>query len=430
MKILTLHNMGTPKKRRAAVINIETLFNNHSNDILCLNHDAEITLPKYIQYINFDLIILGPTFLYSRFNPNIFNKFQKKYDFISKLDTYKIAMPQDEYTYSEILDQWMCDWNITCIFSVLPNFKDLIYPKYIKRGKIKEGFTMYINEKSIKGFKHKDLKRRNIDISYRASALPESYGSLGQIKKDIGLSMSKFLKKIKTLNTDISTNKNKILSGKSWYRFLEDSKACIVPPSGSSIFDPKGEIRIAVEKYKLKFPKSKFCEVERNCFPNEDNKYFMTALSPRNIEAALAGTVQICVDTNFSDILEPNLDYIPLNKDLSNVKEIIKILKNDKKLNLIAANCRKKILSTKKLDQNYFQNEILKLVNNYQEIKKISPKEIYLFKKYISEYKKIEKRSWFIQNIKYYLRELIRVIIGEKIYKIIRLKIISNKYKI
>ncbi len=82
MKILTLHNMGTPTKRRASVINIETLFKDYSNNFLCLNHDAEILLPKFIKNINFDLIILGPTFLYSRFNPNTFNLFQKEYHFI------------------------------------------------------------------------------------------------------------------------------------------------------------------------------------------------------------------------------------------------------------------------------------------------------------------------------------------------------------
>ena len=422
--------MGMPKKRRAAVVNIETLFKNHSNDVLCLNHDAEISLPKYIKNINFDLIILGPTFLYSRFNPTTFNRFQKEYNFISKKDTYKIAMPQDEYTYSDILDRWMCDWNINCVFSVLPNFKELIYPKYIKKGKIKKGFTMYINSKSIKQFKRKDFKNRNIDISYRASALPESYGSIGQLKSDIALSMSKLLEKFETLNTDISINKNKILSGKNWYRFLEDSKACIVTPSGSSIFDPRGEIRIAVERYKLKFPNSNFREVKENCFPNADNKYIMTALSPRNIEAGLAGTVQICVGNYFSDILEPNIDFIPLKKDLSNIKEIIEILKNEKQLNLIAKNCRNKILSTKILDQNYFQNYILELVNNFQKIKKINNKEIYLLKKYINQYQIIEKRSWFIQNFKYYLRELIRFLIGERNYKRILLKIISNGYKV
>ena len=422
--------MGMPKKRRAAVINIETLFKNHSNDLLCLNHDAEISLPKFIKNINFDLIILGPTFLYSRFNPKTFNRFQKEYHFISKKDTYKIAMPQDEYTYSDILDKWMCDWNISCVFSVLPKFKELIYPKYIKKGNVKKGFTMYINAESINEFKKKDLKNRNIDISYRASVLPESYGSIGQLKSDIGLSMSKLFDNIKTLNTDISINKNKILSGKNWYRFLEDSKTCIVTPSGSSIFDPKGEIRIAVERYKLKFPNSKFREVKENCFPTEDNKYIMTALSPRNIEAGLAGTVQICVGNNFSDILEPNIDYIPLKKDLSNIKEIIEILNNEKQLNLIAKNCRKKILSIKMLDQNYFQNYILDLVNNFQKTKKISNKETYLLKKYIDQYQIIEKKSWFIQSIKYYLRELIRFFIGERNYKKILLKIISKTYKI
>ena len=126
-----------------------------------------------------------------------------------------------------------------------------------------------------------------------------------------------------------------------------------VTPSGSSLFDPKGSIRISVEKYKLKYPKSKFKEVEKNCFPNLDKKYIMTAISPRNIEAGLAGTVQICIDCEFSDILKANKDYIPLKEDLSNIQEVIDIITNENKLNKIAKNCKKALLDSKKLNEDF-----------------------------------------------------------------------------
>tara|TARA_B100001093_G_C26824871_1_gene1013554 strand:+ start:738 stop:2033 length:1296 start_codon:yes stop_codon:yes gene_type:complete len=430
MKVLTIHNMGNPLKRREGVISIESLFKNYSKEIKCLNHDAQINLPENIKAINFDLIILGPTFLYSRFNPKLFNKLKKKYDFIANMDTCKIALPQDEYTYSEILDEWMCDWEISRVYSVLPKFKKLIYPKYIKQGEIKEGFTIYINEKLINKFKERKMKSREIDISYRASALPESYGSIGQLKKDIGLSASKTLNEICLLKTDISVDKKNIITGIKWYRFLENSKACIVTPSGSSIHDPKGSIRIAVEKYKLKYPKSRYKDVEKNCFPKLDKKFVMTAISPRNIEAGLAGTVQICIDCEFSNILEENKDYIPLKGDLSNIKEVIDIIKNKEKMEKISNNCKNSLLNSKKLNEVYFLEEILSFANSFKDFNNERNNEDELFNIFLKRYSYIEKRSGLVLIIKDKIIKTIRKIIGEKFYKRILINSISKRHQV
>ncbi len=430
MKVLTIHNMGNPLKRREGVISIESLFKDYSKEIKCLNHDAQIDLPEYIRAIKFNLIILGPTFLYSRFNPKLFNKLKKKYDFIANLDTCKIALPQDEYTYSDVLDEWMCDWKISRIYSVLPKFKKLLYPNYIKQGEIREGFTIYINEKLKNKFKERKINSREIDISYRASALPESYGSIGQLKKDIGLSTAKTLNRICSLKADISVDKKNIISGLKWYRFLENSKACIVTPSGSSIHDPKGSIRIAVEKYKLKYPKSKFKDVERNCFPKLDKKFIMTAISPRNIEAGLAGTVQICVDCEFSEILEANKDYIPLKEDLSNIKEVIDIINDEEKMQKISNNCKNSLLNSKKLNEVYFLEEILSFANSFQDFSKGRDNEDKLFNVFLTRYKNIEKRSGLVLIIKDKIIKTIRKIIGEKNYKKILINSISKRHQV
>ena len=430
MKVLTIHNMGNPLKRRAGVISIESLFKEYSEKVKCLNHDAQIKLPERIKTINFDLIILGPTFLYSRFNPQLLNKFKKEYSFIANMKTCKVALPQDEYTYSEILDEWMCDWKISRIYSVLPKFKELIYPKFIKKGEIKEGFTIYINRKLIKKFKLKEINSREIDISYRASALPESYGSIGQLKRDIGLSASKTLKNICNLNTDISVDNKKIITGNKWYKFLENSKSCIVTPSGSSLYDPKGSIRISVERYKLKYPKSKFKEVEKNCFTNLDKKHIMTAISPRNIEAGLAGTVQICIDCEFSNILKAHKDYIPLKEDLSNIQEVINIITNEKKLKKIAKNCRKSLLDSKKLNENLFLEEIIEYANKFKVLKEKSYQEDQLFDTFLSRYRLIEKKSFLFQIIKQMVIETIKKIIGKQNYRRILIYSISKKNKI
>ena len=48
-------------------------------------------------------------------------------------------------------------------------------------------------------------------------------------------------------------------------------------------------------------------------------------ISPRNIEAALSKTVQIALIDSYSNIMSPDVHYIPLNKDYSNIDEVIKL---------------------------------------------------------------------------------------------------------
>ena len=65
-----------------------------------------------------------------------------------------------------------------------------------------------------------------------------------------------------------------------------------------------------------KNPRANFKEVSEKCIPKENGKYVFTAISPRNIEAALAETVQIAIPDDYSDFLSPYEDYIPLRRFL------------------------------------------------------------------------------------------------------------------
>ena len=117
-----------------------------------------------------------------------------------------------------------------------------------------------------------------------------------------------------------------MIPGDKWHNFLEDSKFCLATPSGSSLLDPIGEYRKKVYKYKLKNPFATFEEVENACFFSKDGKYEFTAISPRNIEAALAQTVQIATPGNYSNIMNPVEHYIPLNEDCSNIEEVVRMM--------------------------------------------------------------------------------------------------------
>ena len=49
----------------------------------------------------------------------------------------------------------------------------------------------------------------------------------------------------------------------------------------------------------------------------------MRVLTSRNIEAAGTGTVQLLFEGRYGDYLQPDIHYIPLKKDFSNVDEAL-----------------------------------------------------------------------------------------------------------
>ncbi len=356
LNILVLHRMGLPKRRRQAVIDLEYMFPDYASKNNYIVHDSYFKLPDYIKDLEFHAIILGPTFLCARYNPKILRKILKEYDFIKHSTSFKIAMPQDDYDCSLILENWILEWGVDLVYTVLPDYKNIIYPSYIKKGgEIKKAFTGYISNDLIKKWKTpKKHHLRTIDVSYRASKLPANFGSVGNIKSEIA---STFINKARdyNLNLDISVEEKDMIPGKNWYTFLENSKFCIVTNSGSSLLDPYGNYRRKVFAHMLNNPNATFQEIKKIYFQNEDNKYIMTAISPRNIEACLSKTVQLATPGKYSNILYENEHFIALEPDCSNIYEVVEKMKDKVYVDKMSENAKECILNTKEL---YFENHV------------------------------------------------------------------------
>lgn len=361
--ILSLHRMGDPKLRLEAVNVLEMMVANNIDKTSTIVHDTNIPFPNYLKDIRYDAIILGPTFLSNRHNHEHFKKMLHEYDFIKSSDACKIALPQDDYDSSSILDQWMVDWDIDRVYTVISNHWDLIYPKYIKKGDIKLGYTGYISEAWInKWSRPKELRSRKIDVSYRTHHLSKNRCYLRNLKYVIADRFKDKFGNDDRFNIDISNDKKDFILGQNWHSFIENSKACLVTPSGSSLLDPEGSIRRKVEIFETINSDPQFFDVQQNCYPGIDRDFMFTAISPRNIEAALARTIQIGTEGVYSKIMEPDLHYIKLDEDCSNVSEIKEMLLDHHYLDIISSNCKEAFLDTKRLRIKTIVNELIEFI--------------------------------------------------------------------
>lgn len=360
LNILILHRMGDPELWRSSVRDIEFCLPDYAPEHNYIVHNAAIPLPRFVKDIEFHGIVLGPTFLWGRCVPSLLSKTLKEYDFIKKSKAFKIAMPQDDYDCNAILERWMLDWGIDVLYTVCPEHWEVLYPKLIKSAKIKLGYTAYISDELISRCKEpKPLVSRAIDVSYRSK---KSY--LGTTRYIKGILGEVFIDKVKNknLNLDISTRPEDTIHGDAWLDFVENSKFVLGSNSGSSLLDPEGKIRAKVKRYMDMNPGADFKKVKKACFPKEDGRWYFTAISPRNIEAALLKTVQIITPGSYNGLMLPREHYIPLEPDGSNINEVLSLMKDFDKTSKISASCKDVFLSIKELRYSYHVQEIIDLI--------------------------------------------------------------------
>ena len=119
---------------------------------------------------------------------------------------------------------------------------------------------------------------------------------------------------------------------------------------GASLHDPYGLTHTKVQAYLARHPEASFDEVERKCFKGKDMKHEFTAISPRLFESSMAGTCQILQRDDYLGVLEPWRDYIPLERNYSNVNEVVSTMRDLDKCQEIVTNARIALVDSQMFD--------------------------------------------------------------------------------
>jgi len=317
--------------------------------------DALRPLPSEVRRMNFDVVILTPMVLSARHDSK---KLQRVKDQLGELKTsrsLRVAMPQDDYDGSHILDTWLDEWDTHLVFTPCPDNWSTLYPLCHTNRRLRKGYTSYISKHQVASPEEwRSWECRIIDVGYRASRLPYFFGALGQTKTEIVKTFGDKVVDQSRFSLDFAVGEKSFLSGKRWIRFIGDSRFMLASPSGSSIVDPLGDLRrLALETIDQRLSMQEFFQLasSRNCYWIEQDN---TAISPRNVEAALHGTAQIAVQHHFSGVLEPDRDYIPLSD-----KSLDTVLTDEFNWNEVRRNAYEAILSVRRLRSEFLVEEIL-----------------------------------------------------------------------
>lgn len=375
MKILILHNINDIKKTRRTTLNFSFALLKYAPEHEYYLHCYQTNpVTDELFQIDFDVIILDVTFLDVRYSlpKATYRKFLETYQFIKNSNAIKLAFPQDEYYKTKFLEEAFKYWNVQVVYSLCPRLKEVYYPSIHDKTTFFLSLTGYVDKYDVETVeKHLvPFEQRSVDIGYRAIMLNPGYGKFGQLKNKLDAPFKKALSEqgITSLKIDSSCSKSYQLLGDDWLKFLCNSKFTLGCESGSSIYDPEGDIRTSVQNYISKNPEADFEEVSNNCFTGEDGKYLYNAISPRIFETAIARSCQILIEGDYSGLIQPWKHYIPLKEDFSDIEEVVEVMKNTQKVKEIIDCCYEDLIQSNKYTYKSMIEDVLRTVNDYKQI--------------------------------------------------------------
>jgi len=372
MKILILYAKVALARRTYFNFAFTLVKNARENDYVL--HCYGDPVPEKLKAEKFDAIVFDPTFLATRtYKDFSFDDLTNKYNFIKESEAIKIALPQDDYCFTQYLIRWYTDWKIDAVLTPFFDYKEILYPSIINKIEFQKVLTGYVDDEDIKILSKYTLpfEDRKIDVGFRATIHSAYCGYIAQIKSRLGENFEKAISKLcNNLKLDISNKNKDVIYGEDWLKFLGNIKFSIGCEGGSSLLDNDGSILRKINSYIELFPQASFEEIKEKCFPNDD-KYKFLSISPRIFESAIAKNCQILLEGKYDNIIKPGEHYILLKSDFSNIEDVLKQMSDTENVKRIIDNCYNTLIASGQFHYRYLANQILDTIKKHQQNKNI-----------------------------------------------------------
>jgi hypothetical protein len=289
--------------------------------------------------IRVDAVLFHTLFLGMRWNRELFRARMRDLSMLKRLGTVRIAMPQDEFLNTDLLNEFINEYGVTHVLSCAEAADwPLIYDR-VDRGRVdfRTVLTGYIDPDQLARIEAKKRAGapRDIDIGYRAWRAEYWLGAHAQHKHEIARVFSE-AGRARGLRLDISLRDEDVIAGEAWLDFMLRCRATVGVEGGASVLDRDGSIKVRTDAYLREHPGAGFEEVREACFPGEDGKLGLACLSPRHFEACMTGTCQLLIEGRYNGALAPGIHYVPVRPDYSNIAEALDVLADEPRRRAIA----------------------------------------------------------------------------------------------
>ena len=241
---------------------------------------------------------------------------------LTRFEGLKVQFIQDEYRAVDAVTAAMRSLGIDVLFTCAPEpAAGAIYNSRLPG--ITRVFTLpgYVPDELV-GRQVTRAAERPIDVGYRGRDVPVWLGRLAREKTEIARA---FLEHVagRGLRCDISSRETDRIYGEGWNRFLASCRTTLGTESGASIVDFDGSLEALGKDYMARRPEATPTEIERDLTGSYEGKVVINTASPRLFEAAAMRTAMVLFQGTYGGVVEPGLHYIPLQKDFSNIDEVV-----------------------------------------------------------------------------------------------------------
>lgn len=323
-------------------------------------------VPAYLATVPFDLIIFHTMFLNARWQPERFAALRHKVQILKKIKGVKVALPQDEFYNPKLLCEFIREFDIRHVFSVLPEseWKNIYREVDFSKVQFHPVLTAYLGQDLLKKIdKRKRLyPERDIDIGYRTLGMIDKthawYGRHGYLKMFIADRVKKRATE-RGLVCDISNQPKDVINGDDWYWFLLRCKYVIGTEGGTSIMDWDGSLHERTGRFVKEHPEADYGEIEHHCFLGLDGTFKGFAISPRHLEACATETCQVLTEGQYNGILVSGKHYIELKKDFSNLDEVLDTIIQDGRRQEITRRAFQDIVGSGNYSYEHYTNYVV-----------------------------------------------------------------------
>jgi hypothetical protein len=135
---------------------------------------------------------------------------------------------------------------------------------------------------------------------------------------------------------------------------LGSARATLGTESGANVFDFDGSLKMKIQQLTANNPQITFEEISTQVLASHDGHVRMNQISPKIFEAIRLRTALILFEGAYSGVVLPNLHYIPLKKDFSNIDEVLTKIQDDQFLHDLTERAYNDIVTSGKFSYRTF----------------------------------------------------------------------------
>jgi hypothetical protein len=334
---IRVNEAGAPRRQRRSILLLADDNPGHANTVLdhidALNrlsrHRVTLFNPRglkgsrFLRLSNYDVVVIHYSLLITS-DDYLAPSFREALHAYSGL---KVQFIQDEYRWIDQITLMMEYLGVDVIFSAAAEV-DLprLYTNRLPGVTAVSTLTGFMPERLL-GLRSGPLQHRPLDVGYRGRVVPYSLGALGQEKVAIARGFGERAAHY-GLRCDIGWREEDRIYGQRWNEFIASCRTMLGTESGASIADFDGSIERRVNEYLAEHPEPAFEEVSEAVLAPYENNLPIRAISPRVFEAIALRTALVQFPGEYSGVVRPWDHYIPLEKDFSNMDEVVEKIRD------------------------------------------------------------------------------------------------------